>query len=175
MLLLYLFFIAFSRFAIGIESPTACRPRASTSTSASTSPASFSSTTVWHGKMDGALGDARLHRPPRRFYRTSTLAGSSSSSPIGTPSPTSSTVISPHATRSDQPTCVIQPAPVTSVLVERAPLPSMEGCHCAASSGSSGVTPWSSPPLLPHRRRPRPRLHRRLVAARFTQGLRQAV
>ena len=73
-----------------------------------------------HGDMDGALGDAHLHCPPRRFVRTSTFAGSSSPSPIGTPSPTSPTVVSPHATRSDQPMCVIHPAPVTSVLVKRA-------------------------------------------------------
>ena len=38
------------------------------------------------------------------------------------------------------------------------PSPSTEGCRCVASSGSSGVTPWSSPPLLPHRRRPHPDL-----------------
>jgi len=106
-----------------------------------------------HGDKDGALGDAHLHRPPRRFVCTSTLAGLSSSSPIGKPSPTLPTVISPHATRSDQPTCVIHPAPVTSVLIERAPSVSTEGCRYIASLGSSGVTPWSSPPLLPHRRR----------------------
>ena len=55
------------------------------------------------------------------------------------------------------------------------PSPSTEGCRCVASSGSSGVTPWSSPPLLPHRRRPRPRPHRGHVAARPAYGLRQAV
>jgi len=93
-----------------------------------------------HGDMDGALGDAHLHCPPRRFVRTSTFAGSSSPSPIGTPSPTSPTVVSPHATRSDQPMCVIHPAPVTSVLVLRASSPSMEGCRCFASSGSRGAT-----------------------------------
>ena len=59
----------------------------------------------------------RLHR---RLVRTSTFAGSSSPSPIGTPSPTLPTVVSPHATRSDQPMCVIHPASVTFVLVERA-------------------------------------------------------
>ena len=53
----------------------------------------------------------RLHR---RLVRTSTFAGSLS------PSPTSSTVVSPHATRSDQPMCVIHPALATSVLIERA-------------------------------------------------------
>jgi len=90
--------------------------------------------------MDGALGDAHPHCPPRRFVRTSTFAGSSSPSPIGTPSPTSPTVVSPHATRSEQPMCVIHPAPVTSVLVLRASSPSMEGCRCFASSGSRGAT-----------------------------------
>jgi len=59
------------------------------------------------------------HRLHRRLVRTSTFAGSSSPSPIGTPSPTSPTVVSPRATRSDQPMCVIH-ASVTSVLVERA-------------------------------------------------------
>ena len=70
--------------------------------------------------MDGALGDAHLHRPPRRFVRTSTLTSLSLSSPIGTPSPTLSTVVSPHATRSHQLMCVIHTAPETSILVERA-------------------------------------------------------
>jgi len=79
----------------------------------------------------------RLHR---RLVRTSTFAGSSSPSPSGTPAPTSPTVVSPHATRSDQPMCVIHPAPVTSVLVLRASSPSMEGCRCFASSGSRGAT-----------------------------------
>ena len=70
---------------------------------------------VRHGDMDGALGDARLRPSLRRLVHTSYFAGSSSPSPIGTPSPTSPTVVSPHATRSDQPMCVIHPAPVTSV------------------------------------------------------------
>jgi len=56
----------------------------------------------------------------RRLVRTSIFADLSSLPPIGTPSPTLTTVVSPHATRSGQPTCVIHPAPVTSVLVERA-------------------------------------------------------
>src|SRR6185312_8995587 len=93
-----------------------------------------------HGDMDGALGDAHLHCPPHRFVRTSTFAGSSSPSPIGTPSPTSPTVVSPHATRSDQPMCVIHPAPVMSVLVLHASSLSMEGCRYFASSGSRGAT-----------------------------------
>ena len=50
-----------------------------------------------YGDMDSVLGDARLHRPPRRFVRTSTLAGSSSPPPIGTPSPTSPTVASRYS------------------------------------------------------------------------------
>ena len=80
----------------------------------------------------------RLHC---RLVRTSTFAGLSSPPPIGTPSPTSPTDVSPHATRSDQPTCVIHPAPVMFVLVERAPSPSTEGCRCVASLGSSGIPP----------------------------------
>ena len=85
----------------------------------------------------------RGHRPPSppcHFVRTSTLAGLSSSSPIGAPSPTSPTIVSPHAIRSDQAMCVIHPAPVTSVLVECAPSSSTEGCHCVTSSGSSVPT-----------------------------------
>jgi len=112
---------SFARSEIGIASPTARRLRASTSTTASTSPASSSSPTLRHGEMAGTLGGARLRRRlHRRLVRTSTFAGSSSPSPIGTPSPTSPTVVSPHATRSDQPMCVIHLASVTSVLVERA-------------------------------------------------------
>ena len=127
---------SFARSEIGIASPTARRLRASTSTSASTSPASSSSPTLRHGEMAGTLGGARLRRRlHRRLVRTSTFAGSSSPSPIGTPSSTSPTVVSPHATRSDQPMCVIHPAPVTSALVLRASSPSMEGCRCFASSG----------------------------------------
>ena len=42
-------------------------------------------------------------------------------------------------TRSDQPTCAIHLAPVTSVIVLRASSPSMEGGRCFASSGSSGT------------------------------------
>src|SRR6185295_19283930 len=50
-----------------------------------------------HGEMAGTLGGARLRRRlHRRLVRTSTFAGSSSPSPIGTPSPTSPTVVSPH-------------------------------------------------------------------------------
>ena len=109
----YLFY--FARSLIEIASPTARRLRASTSTSASTSPASSSSPTLRHGEMAGTLGGARLRRRlHRRLVRTSTFAGSSS------PSPTSPTVVSPHATRSDQPMCVIHPAPATSILIERA-------------------------------------------------------
>jgi len=76
----------------------------------------------------------------RRLVRTSIFADLSSLPPIGTPSPTLTTVVSPHATRSGQPTCVIHPAPVTSVLVERVPSPSMKGCRCIASSSSSSAT-----------------------------------
>ena len=90
----------------------------------------------------------RLHR---RLVRTSTFAGSSSPPLIGTPSPTSPTDISPHATRSDQPRCVIHPAPVTSVLVERTPSPSTEGCRYVACLAAVAST-WSSPLLLRHRR-----------------------
>jgi len=43
-------------------------------------------------------------------------------------------------TRSDQPTCVIHPAPMTSVLVVRVYSPSMEGCCYVASSDRSGTT-----------------------------------
>jgi hypothetical protein len=93
-LLLYLFF---ARSEIRIVSPTARRPQASTSTSASTSPASSSSTTVCHGEMDGALGDARLRHPPRRFVRAWIFAGSSLPQPIRTPPPTSPILISPRA------------------------------------------------------------------------------
>jgi len=94
LLLVYFWLVSliFTRSLIEIESPTARRPRASTSTSASTSPA-YSS----YGDMDSVLGDARLHRPPRRFVRTSTLAGSSSPPLIGTPSPTSPTVASRYS------------------------------------------------------------------------------
>ena len=106
---------SFARSLIEIASPTARRLRASTSTSATTSPASSSSPTLRHGEMAGTLGGARLRRRlHRRLVRTSTFAGLSS------PSPTSPTVVSPHATRSDQPMCVIHLASVTSVLVERA-------------------------------------------------------
>ena len=80
-----------------------------------------------HGDMDDALGDTHLRSPPHRFIRTSTLAGSSLSSRIWTPSQTSPTVVSHYATRSDQLTCMIHPALVTSVLVVRAYSPSMEG------------------------------------------------
>ena len=47
LLLVYFWLVSliFTRSLIEIESPTACRPRASTSTSASTSPASSSSST----------------------------------------------------------------------------------------------------------------------------------
>src|SRR6185503_10503604 len=96
-----------------------------TSTSASTSPASSSSSTVRHSDMDGALGDAHLCRPPRRLVRTSIFADSSSSRLAHT--------------RSDQPTCAIHLAPVTSVIVLRASSPSMDGGRCFASSGSSGT------------------------------------
>jgi hypothetical protein len=43
-------------------------------------------------------------------------------------------------TRSDQPTCVIHPVTVTSILVLHATSPSMEGCRCITSSGSSSAT-----------------------------------
>jgi len=128
-----------------------------------------------HAAWRHGLCPAHLSCPSCRFVHTSTLADLSSSSPTGTPSPTSATVVSAHATRSDQPMCVIHPAPVTSVLIERALSPSMEGCRCVASSCSSGIILWSSLPLLPHHRPPRPWPHRQLVAARFTHGLHQAV
>jgi len=92
-----------------------------------------SSPTLRHGEMAGTLGALLRRRLHCRLVRTSTFAGLSSPPPIGTPSPTSPIIVSPHATRSDQPTCVIHLAPVTSVLVLHATSPSMEGCRCIAS------------------------------------------
>jgi len=87
-----------------------------------------------------------MHHPPCRFVRTSTLGSSSSSSPA------SPTVVLPHSIRSDQPTCVIHPAPVTSVLIDCAPSPSTEDCRCVDSLGSSdancGLLRVASSPLL---------------------------
>ena len=94
----------------------------------------------------------RLHR---RLVRTSTFAGSSSPSSIGTPSPTSPTVIFTHATRSDQLMCVIHPAPVTSILVERALHRARRAVAASPLRAAVASPPWSSPPLLPYRRRPR--------------------
>ena len=50
-----------------------------------------------YGDMDDALGDAHLHRLPRRFVRASPSAGSSSPPLIRTPSPASPIVVSPRA------------------------------------------------------------------------------
>jgi len=104
-----------------------------------------SSPTLRHGEMAGTLGGACLRRRLHcRLVRTSTFAGSSSPSSIGTPSPTSPTVVSPHATRSDQPMCVIHPAPVTSVLVERAVSAPLTASPTSSSTRRCASRAWSS-------------------------------
>lgn len=121
----------------------------------------------WHGQC--SKGHLRLCRSSHHLVCTSTLAGSSllhksgrlrwlcvahlATSPTRQPSSARlrftnrdtyalPNIISTCAfsRRSDQPLCVIHPAPVTYILVLCTTSPSTEGCRCNTSLGSSGAT-----------------------------------